>query len=168
MAPSLIPKKSSERVKTDRRDAVNLARLERAGELTAVYVPQLADEALRDLSRAREDAKRAETRARQQLLALLLRPGLKYSGKTAWSQPHLRWLASIKLPQPAQQIAFPGVCRRHLGSSGARRAAHQPDSHVVARVAPGASGGRLASAARSFFGDGRDRDLGDWRSNSLH
>ncbi len=82
VAPSMIPKKSSDRVKTDRRDAVNLARLERAGELTAVYVPQLEDEAMRDLSRAREDAKRAETRARQQLLALLLRHGLKYSGKT--------------------------------------------------------------------------------------
>ncbi len=106
VAPSMIPKKSSDRVKTDRRDAVNLARLERAGELTAVYVPQLEDEAMRDLSRAREDAKRAETRARQQLLALLLRHGLKYSGKTAWSQLHLRWLARIKLPQPAQQIAF--------------------------------------------------------------
>ena len=61
--PRLIPKKSSDRVKTDRRDAVNLARLERAGELTAVYVPQVEDEAMRDLSRAREDAKRAETRA---------------------------------------------------------------------------------------------------------
>src|SRR2546423_840206 len=76
VAPSLIPKKSSDRVKTDRRDAVNLARLERAGELTAVYVPQGEDEAMRDLSRAREDAKRAETRARQQLLALLLRAAL--------------------------------------------------------------------------------------------
>src|SRR5438128_3015473 len=106
VAPSLIPKKSGDRVKTDRRDAVNLARLERAGELTAVYVPQVEDEAMRDLSRAREDAKRSETRARQQLLALLLRHGLKYSGKTAWSQPHLRWLARVKLPQPAQQIAF--------------------------------------------------------------
>ena len=106
IAPSLIPKRAGDRVKTDRRDAVNLARLERAGELTAVYVPQVEDEAMRDLSRAREDAKRAETRARQQLLALLLRHGLKYSGKTAWSQPHLRWLARIKLPQPAQQIAF--------------------------------------------------------------
>jgi transposase len=106
VAPSMVPKKSGDRVKTDRRDAVNLARLERAGELTAVYVPQVEDEAMRDLSRAREDAKRAETRARQQLLALLLRHGLKYSGKTAWSQPHLRWLSRIKLPQPAQQIAF--------------------------------------------------------------
>ena len=90
VAPSMVPKKSGDRVKTDRRDAVNLARLERAGELTAVYVPREEDEAMRDLSRAREDAKRAETRARQQLLALLLRNGIKYGGKTAWSQPHLR------------------------------------------------------------------------------
>jgi transposase len=106
VAPSMVPKKSGERVKTDRRDAVNLARLERAGELTAVHVPELEDEAMRDLSRAREDAKRAETKARQQLQGLLLRHGLKYSGRTRWSQAHLRWLADVKLPQPAQQIAF--------------------------------------------------------------
>jgi len=72
VAPSMTPKKSGDRVKTDRRDAISLARLHRAGELTAVYVPREDDEAMRDLSRAREDAKRAETRARQQLQALLL------------------------------------------------------------------------------------------------
>jgi transposase len=106
VAPSLVPKKRGDRVKTDRRDAVNLARLARAGELTAVYVPEIADEAIRDLSRAREDAKRGETRARQQLLGLLLRHGLKYDGKTTWTQAHLRWLARVKLPERAQQIAF--------------------------------------------------------------
>ncbi len=106
IAPSMTPKKSGERVKTDRRDAISLARLHRAGELTAVYVPKEDDEAMRDLSRAREDAKRAETRARQQLQALLLRHGIRYTGKSTWSAPHLRWLADIKLPHPAQQIAF--------------------------------------------------------------
>lgn len=106
IAPSMTPKKSGERVKTDRRDAISLARLHRAGELTAVYVPREDDEAMRDLSRAREDAKRAETRARQQLQALLLRHDIRYTGKTPWSAAHLRWLADLKLPHPAQQIAF--------------------------------------------------------------
>ncbi len=106
IAPSMTPKKSGDRVKTDRRDAISLARLHRAGELTAVYVPREDDEAMRDLSRAREDAKRAETRARQQLQALLLRHDIRYTGKTPWSAPHLRWLADIKLAHPAQQITF--------------------------------------------------------------
>lgn len=106
IAPSMTPKKSGDRVKTDRRDALSLARLHRAGELTAVYVPREDDEAMRDLSRAREDAKRAETRARQQLQALLLRHNIRYTGKTPWSAPHLRWLSDIKFPHPAQQIAF--------------------------------------------------------------
>ncbi len=105
-APSMTPKKSGDRVKTDRRDAISLARLHRAGELTAVYVPKEDDEAMRDLSRAREDAKRAETKARQQLQALLLRHNIRYTGKSAWSAPHLRWLTKIKLAHPAQQIAF--------------------------------------------------------------
>ena len=106
IAPSMTPKKSGDRVKTDRRDAISLARLHRAGELTAVYVPRADDEAMRDLSRAREDAKRAETRARQQLQALLLRHDIRYTGKTPWSAAHLRWLSNIKLPHPAQQITF--------------------------------------------------------------
>lgn len=106
IAPSLTPKKSGDRVKTDRRDALSLARLHRAGELTTVYVPREDDEAMRDLSRAREDAKRAETRARQQLQALLLRHDIRYTGRTPWSAPHLRWLSKLKLPHPAQQIAF--------------------------------------------------------------
>lgn len=86
IAPSMTPKKSGDRVKTDRRDAVSLARLHRAGELTAVYVPGEDDEAMRDLSRAREDAKRAETKARQQLQALLLRHNIRYTGKSARSR----------------------------------------------------------------------------------
>ena len=106
VAPSQTPKKSGDRVKTDRRDAISLARLESAGELTAVYVPREEDQAMRDLSRAREDAKQAEKRARQQLLMFLLRDGIRYTGKTTWSSPHLRWLSEIKLPCAAQQIAF--------------------------------------------------------------
>ena len=106
VAPSMIPKRSGDRVKTDRRDAEMLARLHRAGELSAIYVPHPEDEAIRDLTRAREDAKEAQTRARHQLKAFLLRSGIRYAGKTAWTAAHVRWIAGIKLPQPVQQIVF--------------------------------------------------------------
>ncbi|ABB33012.1 transposase IS116/IS110/IS902 family protein [Geobacter metallireducens RCH3] len=106
VAPSLIPKKSGNRIKNDRRDAEMLARLHRAGELTPVYVPHVEDEAMRDLSRAREDAKSAERKARQQLNAFLLRSGVRYSGKTLWSLAHWRWISDIKMPHPAQQITL--------------------------------------------------------------
>lgn len=106
VAPSRIPKRAGDRVKTDRRDAEMLARLHRAGELEAVYVPTRDDEAVRDLTRAREDAKRAQTQARHQLKAFLLRNGIAYAGKTAWTPGHVRWLASVKLPEPVQQLAF--------------------------------------------------------------
>jgi transposase len=107
VAPSLIPKRPGERIKTDRRDSMMLARLARAGELTAVRVPQPADEAMRDLARAREDAVREERNARHRLKALLLRNDLRYTdSKKSWTQAHLRWLAELKLPHAAQQIAF--------------------------------------------------------------
>ena len=106
VAPSLIPKKSGNRIKNDRRDAEMLARLHRAGELTAIYVPELEDEAMRDLCRAREDAKSAERKARQQLNAFLLRSGFRYTGKTRWSLAHWRWISDIRMPHPAQQITM--------------------------------------------------------------
>jgi transposase len=106
VAPSSIPKRSGDRVKTDRRDAILLARLARAGELTAVRVPDIADEAVRDLVRAREDAVRECRNARHRLKALLLRNGITYAGKSAWTGAHLRWLATLKLAHAAQQIGF--------------------------------------------------------------
>lgn len=106
VAPSSIPKRPGDRVKTDRRDALLLARLSRAGELRAVRVPDAADEALRDLVRAREDAVRELRNARHRLKALLLRNGIAYSGRANWSAAHLRWLACLKLPHPGQQISF--------------------------------------------------------------
>lgn len=105
-APSLIPKRSGDRIKNDRRDAINLARLLRAGELTAVYVPELDDEAMRDLVRAREDAKNVERKARQRLTAFLLRHGIRYQGKTKWTQAHKNWFLSVKMAHPAQQIVL--------------------------------------------------------------
>ncbi|MDI6616756.1 MAG: IS110 family transposase [Syntrophaceae bacterium] len=106
VAPSMTPRKSGDRVKTDRRDAEHLARLERAGELTSVYVPREEDEAMRDLTRAREDAVKAQRTARQQLGAFLLRQGHRYPGKTSWTPVHTRWLSDIAVGHPAQQIVL--------------------------------------------------------------
>jgi transposase len=106
VAPSLVPKRSGDRVKTDRRDALTLARLHRAGELSPVYVPGPEDEAMRDLVRAREDAKEAERKAKQRLGSFLLRHGVRFGGKNAWTQAHRRWLSGLRFPHPAQQIAF--------------------------------------------------------------
>jgi transposase len=114
VAPSLIPKKAGDRVKTDRRDALSLARLHRAGELTAVWVPDGAQEALRDLTRAREDMKRFQKQAKQHLLAFLLRHGKRYDGKSKWTQAHHRWLEEVKFEQPLQQIVLQEYIDDHL------------------------------------------------------
>lgn len=106
IAPSLIPKKSGDRIKTDRRDAETLAKLHRAEELTAVYVPAIEDEALRDLVRAREDCVNTLKRAKQQLGAFLLRHNVCYSGKSKWSKAYFNWLTDISMPHPAQQITL--------------------------------------------------------------
>lgn len=106
VAPSLIPKKAGDRVKTDRRDSLSLARLHRAEELTPVYVPDGLQEALRDLTRAREDMKHLQRQAKQRLLAFLLRHGKRYAGKSNWTQAHFRWLEMVKFEQPVQQIVM--------------------------------------------------------------
>jgi transposase len=106
VAPSLIPKKAGDRVNTDRRDAVQLARLMRSGDLTAVYVPTVEDEAIRDLTRAREDALRDLKSAKFRLKALLLRQDIRYTGRATWGPPHLRWLSEVVCATPAQQIVF--------------------------------------------------------------
>lgn len=105
-APSLIPKKSGCRIKTDGRDAIDLARLHRAGELTAVYVPHPEDEAMRDLTRAREDAKVASRKAKQHLSAFLLRNGHVYTGRSNWLKAHFNWISDIKMAHPYQQFTL--------------------------------------------------------------
>jgi transposase len=87
VAPSLIPNKPGDRVKTDRRDAVQLARLARSGDLTAVYVPKVEDEAMRDLSRAREDTIRELQSAKFRLKVFLLRHDIHYTGRATWARP---------------------------------------------------------------------------------
>jgi transposase len=104
VAPSLIPVKSGDRVKTDRRDAVMLAKLHRAGELTEVWVPDPAHEAMRDLVRARATAVRVAGKARQHLQAFLLRHGRVYPGKKGWTKAYRRWLTTVRFSHLAQQI----------------------------------------------------------------
>src|SRR2546426_5344177 len=106
VAPSLIPKKAGDRVKTDRRDAVQLARLLRSGDLTPVYVPAVEDEAIRDLVRAREESLKEVKAAKARLKAFLLRQDIRYEGRATWGAAHLRWLAEVVCPTPAQQIVF--------------------------------------------------------------
>lgn len=107
VAPGLVPVKASDRVKTDRRDAQKLARGLRAGDLTAVWVPDAAHEALRDLVRAREAAKRDQLRARHRLLKFLLRQGRRApQGIKAWGVAYLRWLQQQRFEQPAQEVTM--------------------------------------------------------------
>jgi transposase len=102
----VIPEKAGDRVQTDRRDAVQLARLMRSGALTPVYVPTADDEAIRDLTRAREDALRDLKAAKFRLRACLRRHVIHYTGRAAWGPAHLRWLAEVGCPTPAQPIVF--------------------------------------------------------------
>ena len=107
VAPSLIPKKPGDRIKTDRRDARKLAQALRSGDLTAVWVPDEEQEAMRDLTRARNDMKSQERKARQQLNAFLLRHGQPWpSNRTRWTKTHYNWLESIKFAHDWQQVVL--------------------------------------------------------------
>lgn len=106
VVPSLTPKGSGDKIKTDRRDARMLARLHRAGELTAVHVPDERDEAIRDLCRARTDAVQDLRIGRHQLKAFLLRNGYRYGEKTSWGVAHMRYLRELVLPHPAMKIVL--------------------------------------------------------------
>ena len=105
VAPSLIPSRPGDRVKTDRRDAVKLARLHRAGKLTSVWIPDGAHEAMRDLVRARLAAVRSLRQARQQLSGFLLRHGQHYH-RPAWTQMHRRWLSGLKFAEDTHHIVL--------------------------------------------------------------
>lgn len=131
VAPSLIPKRPGDRIKTDRRDAEQLARLYRAGELISVYVPLEEDEAIRDLIRGREDAIEARRKGKQRLLAFLLRQGVRYPGDSYWTSLHLRWLSEIKMPTSAQQITLQEYINAvHECDSRVGRLTQQIEVHV--------------------------------------
>lgn len=106
IAPSLMPRRPGERIKNDRRDCLRLAELSRAGELKAIWVPEEAHEAVRDLCRAREDAVAARLKARQQLKAFLLRHERRYPGKTSWNKSHERWIAEQRFDHAGERIAL--------------------------------------------------------------
>lgn len=107
VAPTLVPEKAGDRVKTDRRDAIKLARCFRAGELTKVWVPDPTHEALRDLVRAREAAKKDQLRARHRMSKFLLRAGRRPSdGTKAWSSAYMQWLRGVKFEHAARQATM--------------------------------------------------------------
>lgn len=106
VAPSLTPRKPGERVKTNRRDAMKLARGMRSGDLTSIYVPSVEDEAIRDLCRGRDDARRDLRASKQRVKALLLRLDIRYKGGESWSKTYMRWLSEVRCPTASQQIVF--------------------------------------------------------------
>jgi transposase len=131
VAPSLIPKKAGDRVKTDRRDAVQLARLARSGDLTAVYVPTMEDEAIRDLTQAREDAISDLKDTKFRLKAFLPRHDIRYVGRAPIGPAHLRWLAEVVCPTPAQQIVFQEYVRAvHEHTERLQRLEQELQDHV--------------------------------------
>jgi transposase len=106
IAPAQMPRRAGDRIKTDGRDCIQLAECSRAGQLRAVWIPAPGDEAIRDLSRAREDAVNSRTQARHQLKGFLLRHGLRFVGKTSWTKAHYAWLASLRFDVQPAQTAF--------------------------------------------------------------
>jgi transposase len=131
VAPALMPHKAGDRVQPDRRDAVQLARLLRSGERTPVSVPAVEDEAIRDLSRAREDASRDLTTAKGRLQAFWLRHDLRATGRATWSPAHRRWLAEGVCATPAQPRVFQqGVRAVHEPTVRLQRLAHARQAQV--------------------------------------
>src|SRR5258708_22615887 len=149
VAASLIPKRAGDGVKTDRRDAAGLAKLHRAGELTAVWVPDVGHEAMRDLVRARLDAVHSLRRARQQLSGFLLRHGCHY-GRPAWTRLHRRWLAGLKFEQAVHHI----VLEDYIAAvEGPRARANPPKGQIQANV-PGRTFAPLGAALQTNPGKG--------------
>jgi transposase len=148
VAPSLIPKRPGDRIKTDRRDARNLALALRAGTLTPVHIPTPDQEAFRDVVRAWQQAKRDITAARQRLKAFLLRNDIRYTGQANWSAAHRRWLAELVLPSSAQQI----VCQELIDAVSERERRRDRIEAQLDRLAPDWDGYPLAQALQAFRG----------------
>jgi transposase len=148
-APSLTPRKPGDRVKNDRRDAITLARLHRAGELTYVWVPDALHEAVRDLVRARHAACVDVRRARIRIQAFLLRCDLRFEGKP-WSHRHRMWLSNRRFAHPAQQIAFPTYLNA-LEHEEARKAELDQQIRETLEQSPWA---KLAAALQALRGIG--------------
>jgi transposase len=147
-APSLIPSKPGDRVKTNRRDALNLAKLLRAGELTAVWVPGEEHEAMRDLVRARDAAVNDLRAKRQQVTSFLLRHGRSYPGKKTWGARHDRWLAGQKLERLAQRIAFEEIV---MAARQAKERLERLEAAII-ELTPQWSLGQVAEAMQAMRG----------------
>lgn len=106
MSPSKTQRKPNEKIKTDKRDAINIAKLFRNGDITEVRIPPALDEAVRDVCRARTDASDDLARSKQRLNSFLLRNGIRYSGKARWTPAHLRYLRHLTLPDPVQNLVL--------------------------------------------------------------
>ena len=148
VAPSLIPKRPGERIKTDRRDARNLALSLRAGTLTAVHVPTPAEEAFRDVVRAWQQSKRDITSAKQRLKSFLLRNDIRYAGRATWNAAHRRWLAALVLPSAPQQIVFQEL----VNAISERERRRDRLEHELDALAPDWAGYPLAQALLAFRG----------------
>lgn len=132
VAPSLVPRKAGDRIKTDRRDAVKLSHFLRSGDLTSVFVPREDTEALRDLFRARDDAKAVERSARHRLSKFLLRNDRRYPGRTAWTGVHMDWIRGLSFDQEAKNRALREY-RHSVEEAGDRVARLTQDLEELAR-----------------------------------
>src|ERR1700757_794447 len=146
--PSLVPKKAGDRVKTTRRDAVSLAKLLRADELTAVWVPDERHEAMRDLSRARLAVKKDLQGKRQQISSLMLRLGRIYPGKTTWGPAHMKWLMAQKIEHREQRIALEELLE------GIRQESERMErlENAIREVVPSGRSPRLSRPCRRCVG----------------
>jgi transposase len=147
-APSLIPKRPGDWIKTDKRDARNLALGLRAGTLTAVHIPGPDQEAFRDVVRAWQQSKRDVAKGKQRLKAFLLRNDIRYAGKASWSEAHRRWLAKLVLPSAAQQVVFQEL----IDTITEREARRSRLADQMERLAPSWSGYAIAQALLAFRG----------------
>jgi transposase len=153
VAPSLIPRRPGDRVKTNRRDAVSLARLLRAGGLTAVWVPDEAHEAMRDLVRAREAAVEDLRRKRQAISSLLLKQGRSYAGRKTWGAMHRRWLQQQAFDHPAHEVLLREMllAERHARERHARERLERIEAAIM-RLLPGWSLAPAVEALQALRG----------------
>ena len=158
VAPSLIPRRTGDRLKNDRRDCCRLPELSRSGELKAIWVPDEAHEAVRDLCQAREDAVQMRLRSRQQFKAFLLRHDRRYFGKTSWTKTHERWIADQRFDHAGQSIALAEY--QSTGRSGrqAARGAVERLTTTRARGGGAAQPGRYRQRQRHW----PDCEIGDF------
>jgi transposase len=166
-APSLIPRKAGERIKTDGRDSEKLAVLHRAGDLTAVWVPDPTHEALRDLVRARVDASMHLMRAKQQLCAFLLRHRRIYTTGKCWTQRHRLWLAKQTFELDAHQVVFQDYVETVWTAKQEKGRSDEEDQGDNDEMVPKPAGRSTAQLTWDRSSLGGDFGGDDWRSQPV-